>query len=102
MTREGAPGRALGWTLVGLGVALTAFGLVAASTVHPPTLDLGPPTQQARARVEQSLASRARALEPKVAEAARVPELGAALNMGADQDTFQDLLESEDWWAPYR
>jgi hypothetical protein len=88
--------------LVGLGVALGIAGVVWRSTARSPAPDLGPPSLQARARVEQALASRARALEPKAAEAARVPELEAALDMGADQDTFQDLFESEDWWAPFR
>jgi hypothetical protein len=102
MTTEARLASRLGWALVGLGAALVIGGVAWRGLARTPPPDLGPPSQQARARVEQALASRARALEPKAAEAARVAELGAALNMGADQDTFQDLLESEDWWAPFR
>jgi tRNA A-37 threonylcarbamoyl transferase component Bud32 len=62
----------------------------------------GPSADQAHARIVQALGAEARGLEPAAAEAARVPELMAALKMGADRATAQDLLENEDWWARYR
>jgi len=92
----------VGWVLVGLGAALVTGGIARRSVAPVPLPDLAPPSQQARARIEHALASRARALEPRAAEAARVHELGAALDMGADHATFQDLLESEDWWGSFR
>ena len=55
-----------------------------------------------RARVEQALATAARALEPKAMAAARLPEIVSGLDLDADAHTFEDLLENEDWWAPYR
>jgi tRNA A-37 threonylcarbamoyl transferase component Bud32 len=70
--------------------------------VHAPPVDLTQPARQAHERIERALASQARELEAKVVAAARIPELVAALNMGADRATFQDLLETEDWWGPFR
>ena len=34
--------------------------------------------------------------------AARLPEIVSGLDLDADAHTFEDLLENEDWWAPYR
>lgn len=73
------------------------------SAAPPPApVDLATPAAAAISRVEQALAAQARALEPAAAAAARTTELGAALEMGADHATFQDLLDNEDWWATYR
>jgi len=55
-----------------------------------------------RGRVEQALASAARVLEPKAMAAARLPEIVSGLDLDADAHTFEDLLQNEDWWAPYR
>ncbi|HMF39496.1 MAG TPA: serine/threonine-protein kinase [Polyangia bacterium] len=55
-----------------------------------------------RPRVEQALTGAARSLEPKAMTAARLPEIVSALDLDADPHTFEDLLENEDWWAPYR
>ena len=55
-----------------------------------------------RGRVDQALAGAARVLEPKALAAARLPEIVSGLDLDADAHTFEDLLENEDWWAPYR
>ena len=47
-------------------------------------------------------ATAARALEPKAMAASRLPEIVSGLDLDADAHTFEDLLENEDWWAPYR
>ena len=91
-----------GWVTAAAGVGLVGAGFAARSGVHAPPVDLTQPARQARDRIERTLASQARELEPKVVDAARIPELVAALNMGADKATFQDLLETEDWWGPFR
>jgi hypothetical protein len=53
-------------------------------------------------RVEQALAGATRVLEPKAMAAARLPEIVSGLDLDADAHTFEDLLQNEDWWAPYR
>jgi hypothetical protein len=53
-------------------------------------------------RVESAMAAEGRALEPKAASAARLSEIVSGLDLDADPHTFEDLLENEDWWAPYR
>src|SRR5262245_8875615 len=55
-----------------------------------------------RGRIDQALAGAARALEPKALSAARLSEIVSGLDLDADVHTFEDLLENEDWWAPYR
>src|SRR6185503_5830702 len=55
-----------------------------------------------RGRIDMAVASAARALEPKAASAARLPEIASGLDLDADAHTFEYLLENEDWWAPYR
>ena len=55
-----------------------------------------------RGRVDQALAGATRALEPKAMAAARLPEIVSGLDLDADAHTFEDLLQNEDWWAPYR
>src|SRR4051794_4415663 len=100
-----AASRWLGLALVAVGGVLAAGGAyVRASSreTQPPPLDAERVTGEVRARVEQALGSSARALESTAASAARIPELIAALNMGADRATFQDLLDSEAWWAAIR
>src|SRR4051812_39802061 len=57
---------------------------------------------QARAAAERVLAARARTLEAEVRTAAAIPQLRAALTDGVDGATIIDLLDSEDWWAPFR
>jgi hypothetical protein len=55
-----------------------------------------------RGRVEHALAGATRVLEPKAMAAARLPEIVSGLDLDADAHTFEDLLQNEDWWAPYR
>jgi len=100
-----AASRWLGLALVVIGVGLAAGGAYVRTTSRetpPPPIDAERVSGEARARIEQALGSGARAFEPAAASAARITELIAALNMGADRATFQDLLESEEWWANIR
>src|SRR5262249_16658158 len=64
--------------------------------------DLRPAATALRPRGDQALTTGARSLEPKARTAARLPEIVAAPDLDADPHTFEDLLENEDWWAPYR
>src|SRR3954464_6960698 len=100
-TRSALPSR-IGSALILIGLIVGAAGVVLRARTHntPPALDGA--ADAAHARVEQALRAQARALEPSAAEAARVPELLAALKMGADRVTAQDLLENEDWWSRFR
>ena len=102
MRTSGTKGAWLTWVATAAGLGLMIVGFAMRSSVHTPPVDLSPPARQARERIERALASQSRELEAKVVEAARIPELIAALNMGADRATFQDLLETEDWWEPFR
>ena len=85
-------------------MVLVATGVVA--LVHSAAAgsddDLGAAATALRARIELGVANAARALEPKAASAARLPEIASGLDLDADAHTFEDLLENEDWWAPYR
>jgi len=92
------------WGAVALVAGLAAMGGGAAwrAAARPSAPPLGPAAAAARGRIDMALASQARALEADASNATRIPELQAALNMGADRDTFQDLLENEEWWAPLR
>ena len=102
MKNEGRRSPVVGWALMVTGSVMAVAGLAWRSSAQAPILDFGPQSQEAHVRIEQALAAEARALEPTAVQAARLPELVAALDMGADRTTFQDLLENEDWWAPYR
>jgi serine/threonine-protein kinase len=107
MSADPRPARPLGWRHLGIAVGALALaaglGLrVRSPAVAPAAVDLETPARAALLRVEQALGAQARALEPAAAAAARLPELTAALSMGADQATVQDLLDNEDWWATYR
>ena len=92
MRTSGTKGSWFAWLAVAAGLGLAIVGSAMRSSVHAPPVDLSQPARQARERIERTLASQARELEAKVVEAARIPELIAALNMGADRATFQDLL----------
>src|SRR5438552_53594 len=102
MTNERRRAGALGWVLLLVGLAAMAAGAAWRSAARPPGPDLTSSAVAARARIDQVLASQARALEPTASAATLIPALVAALNMGADRNTFQDLLENEEWWAPLR
>jgi hypothetical protein len=108
MSAEPRPVRPLGWRHLGIAAGALALAAGVGLRVRSPTpvvpaaVDLGTPARAALLRVEQAFGAQARALEPAAAAAARLPELTAALTMGADQATVQDLLDNEDWWAPYR
>jgi len=84
----------------GLILAVVGLGLRSSDRMMP--VDLSRPSEQAHVRIEQALAAQARALEPKAVAAGRVFELQAALDMGADRATCQDLFDNEEWWGPYR
>ena len=102
MKNEGRRSPVAGWALMVAGSVVAVAGLALRSGAPTPMPDFGPQGHEAQLRIEQALVAQGRNLEPVAAEAARVPELVAALDMGADRATFQDLLENEDWWAPYR
>jgi len=100
--RSSAKRALLGSALAMVGAGLVAAGLLLRWSAPSLSHDLTPSARQARERIERALASEAREIEPKVAQAASVPELVAALAMRADRTTIQDLLETEDWWASFR
>jgi hypothetical protein len=94
--------RWLSWALVVIGAAGVTAAIVMRQSAHTEVPDLGKAAAPMRADVEQALAAEAKTLEPTAASAARIPELAAALGMGADRATLSDLIENEDWWAPFR
>ena len=106
---SGARAAARGASVVGalllvVGIVLVATGVAARihSTSSGGGDDLRATATALRGRIELGLASAAHALEPKVMSAARLPEIVSGLDLDADAHTFEDLLENEDWWAPYR
>jgi tRNA A-37 threonylcarbamoyl transferase component Bud32 len=84
------------------GVALGAAGLVLRTPTHPVGSELQSAADGFQTRVQQAILSHARAIEPRAADAAHLPEIVSALDLGADAPTFEDLLETEDWWVPFR
>ena len=97
----------LGALLLVVGLLLIVTGVIARTRVFGASGGSGNGDQRAtatalRARAEQALTTAARALEPKAMAASRLPEIVSGLDLDADVHTFEDLLENEDWWAPYR
>jgi hypothetical protein len=92
---------ASGAALVVAGVAAVGVGFAARGGGED-RHDLASASHGARERVEQALEAQGRVLEPRAAEAARVPELVAGLDNAVDAHTFQDLFETEEWWAATR
>ena len=101
---EDASARAIaGALLLVVGMLLVATGVVARTyLVAGAGEDPRPAAVALRGRLEQALSATVRALEPKAATAARLSEIVSGLDLDADPHTFQDLLQNEDWWAPYR
>jgi hypothetical protein len=94
--------RWLSWVLVIVGAVGVTAAIAMRQSAHGEVPDLVRAAAPMRAEVEQALAAEAKTLEPTAASAARIPELAAALGMGADRATLSDLIENEDWWAPFR
>ena len=97
----------IGALLLVVGLLLIVTGVIARTRVFGASGGSGNGDQRAtatalRARAEQALTTAARALEPKAMAASRLPEIVSGLDLDADVHTFEDLLENEDWWAPYR
>ena len=97
----------LGALLIVVGLLMIATGVFArthsvAGSPGGNSEDLRAAATALHSRVDQALATAARALEPKAMTAARLPEIVSALDLDADPHTLEDLLENEDWWAPYR
>jgi serine/threonine protein kinase len=94
--------------MLAIGIATLAAGLVLSRADRPAPGQLETLATAAETRLGEALASRGRALEPRVAEAARVPQLVSALKIRKDatfkewRGTVQDLLSSEEWWGPFR
>ena len=103
MSEERSSPRAiLGALLLVVGLLLLATGVVARTRLASGREDPGPAAAALRGRLEQALVATARAMEPKAATAARLSEIVSGLDLDADPHTFEDLLQNEDWWAPYR
>jgi hypothetical protein len=99
---RGAGRRAIGWSLLVLGLGAVGAGAARRALHAEAKADPAPVARELEQRVGQALAAAAAAVEAPAQEAAAVHELGAARKMGADRTTFRDLLENEEWWAPYR
>jgi len=59
-------------------------------------------TEALRGRVETALAKQLEPLQEAASNGANMGPLKAALNNHVDGATLRDLLESEDWWLPFR
>ncbi|HEX3697058.1 MAG TPA: serine/threonine-protein kinase [Polyangia bacterium] len=92
----------LKYTLLAAGLVMAAVGLWQFESSRPAPADLIKAGAAVRDRVEQALDTAAAGLVPAASAAAALPELRSAWKMGADRTTFQDLLENEEWWIPYR
>jgi len=93
----------VGALLLVVGLLLIATGVVARThAIGGGGEDPRTTATSLRGRAEQALSGATRALEPKAMTAARLPEIVSGLDLDADPHTFEDLLENEDWWAPYR
>ncbi|HXU82883.1 MAG TPA: serine/threonine-protein kinase [Polyangia bacterium] len=91
---------AVGLIVAGGAVIAAGFWVKSTGTGDPQALESE--AQAARQRIEQSVEAQARILEPRAAQAASVAQLVAGLESGIDGTTFQDLFDSEDWWASIR
>jgi tRNA A-37 threonylcarbamoyl transferase component Bud32 len=93
-----------GWLLVALGGAAVAVaaGPLLRARQRGDGAELRASAALLHARFERALQARAHVLEPRAAEAASLPSLASGLALHADARTFQDLLQTEDWWAPFR
>src|SRR4051794_10472354 len=97
----------IGALLLVLGLLLIVTGVIAGTRLFGANGGNGTVDQRAtsialRGRAEQALTTAARGLEPKALAASRLPAIVSGLDLDADVHTFEDLLENEDWWAPYR
>jgi len=98
-----SPGRfRTGWSLLVVGGALAVTGALLRRETGARPEELSRQAQAWQERVAQTLSGAARALEGKAEDSATIPELVAGLDLEADAHTFQDLFESEEWWAPVR
>jgi hypothetical protein len=91
--------RFVGTTLI---AAAVAVGLVASRSAIS---ERARAEATARADVDRSAAAREierHAIERKAQRAADVPALNAALTAHVDSATIVDLLDTEDWWQPFR
>jgi serine/threonine protein kinase len=104
----GRPSRTLAGVLLGIGICTLGAGLVLSRADRPPPGQVEALATAAETRLNEAIASGGRALEPRAAEAARVPQLESALKLGNGatlaevRGTVRDLLNTEDWWAPFR
>jgi tRNA A-37 threonylcarbamoyl transferase component Bud32 len=89
---------ALGLTAVAL---LAAGGWVQSTAAVPPAAR-ETAAAEARARNLKVLTASLDGLGARAADAAQVPNLIAALDSNVDAETFQDLFDTEEWWAPVR
>ncbi|HEY2899690.1 MAG TPA: serine/threonine-protein kinase [Polyangia bacterium] len=92
----------LKYALLAAGLTTVAVGLWQFGSSRPALPDLIKAGAAIQDRVGQALDTAATGLLPAANAAAAVPELRSAWRMGADRTTFQDLLENEEWWTPYR
>jgi Protein kinase domain len=93
----------VGALLLVVGLLLIATGIIARThSVGGGGDDTRAAATALRGRIDEAIAGVARGLEPKAMTAARLPEIVSGLDLDADAHTFEDLLENEDWWAPYR
>src|SRR4051794_15721836 len=102
MRTSGRQSPLVGGSLLAIGLALLVVGAVRREATRAPAPHLTAPAEQLRKRIDGALAASSARLEPDAAKAARIPALGAAWKMGADAATYQDLVDNEEWWAPYR
>ena len=91
--------RIIGTTFIATAVAIGVFGLR--------TITGGQAQAEAMVRAEETRQAtrdreELRAIEGKAQAAADVRPLNAAITSHVDKATFIDLLDTEDWWRPYR
>jgi tRNA A-37 threonylcarbamoyl transferase component Bud32 len=82
-------------------VALAALGWRGSHEHRDPAV-VARAAEVLKGRVEAALANELRPVEEAVSQGATMAPLRAALGNHVDSATLRDLLESEDWWLPFR
>jgi hypothetical protein len=88
-------------------LSLTALALLAAggwvkSSAEVPAEATESAALAARTRGQKALSEQLDRVGARAAESAQIPNLIAALETNVDAETFQDLFDTEEWWAGVR
>jgi hypothetical protein len=92
----------IAWLLLLVGAAVAGYGALLRLRGRSLDRHARLAGEALRVSVEQNLKELAGAVETDALEAAQVPELLTAVDVGADRRTLENLFEDQEWWSPYR